>query len=127
MKKSLGEIEPLRADSAEISVAGSVVRFGGSISMRSPSEVITPYLRRVHDAAIADSVGEITVDLENLRFMNSSSIRSLVDWVEWIRREPESNRYALRFVTKRDAAWQTTTLAAIQRFGGEHVSVVRSA
>ena len=52
-----------------------------------------------------------------------ASIRSLVDWVEWIRKEPDGRRYRLVFVTKPEVTWQQTTMAAIRAFGGEHVSV----
>ena len=84
---------------------------------------VLQFLRRVHLAATDAGMKKITVDLTELRFMNSSSIRSLVDWVEWIRKEPEARRYRLVFVTKPDVTWQQTTMAAIRAFGGEHVSV----
>lgn len=80
--------------------------------MRSPSESVTPFPRRVDAAAIADELKKVTIDLTDLRFMNSSSIRSLIDWVEWIRREPESRRYVLLFVITPDVTWQQTTRSA---------------
>jgi hypothetical protein len=77
----------------------------------------------VHAAAVEAGLKEVMVDLTQLRFMNSSSIRSLVDWVEWIRKEPDGKRYRLLFVTKPDVTWQQTTMSAIRAFGGEHVAV----
>lgn len=120
---SLIQVEPLVLDGVEITATRDVVAMKGVLSMRSPSETVTPFLRRVHMAATDAGVKKITVDLTQLKFMNSSSIRSLVDWVEWIRKEPESKRYRLVFVTKPEVTWQQTTLAAIRAFGGEHVAV----
>src|SRR5689334_25407663 len=121
----LGDIAPLLDSAFQIHAEGDVVRFSGVLSMRNPSDVITPFLRRVHAVAVSAGVKQLTVDIVQLRFMNSSSIRSLVDWVEWIRGEPESKRYVLDFITKSDVLWQKTTLMAIQAFGGQQVIVRR--
>jgi hypothetical protein len=123
VNQKLTNIEPLVMDGVEIAILDQAIHFSGVISMRSPSETVTPFLRKVHDAVIDSGVKALTVDITKLRFMNSSSIRSLVDWVEWIRGEPEFKRYVLHFVTKPDVLWQTTTLNAIQSFGGKHVVV----
>lgn len=121
----LAAISALAEQSFGIAIDGQVVRFTGTLSIRNPSEVVTPFLRRVHDAATRDGLKQLTVDIMQLRFMNSSSIRSLVDWVEWIRREPEGKRYVLDFLTRPDVLWQKTTLTAIQSLGGEQVVVRR--
>ena len=123
MTQKLRPLEPLILDGVEIMVQDDAVRFKGVISLRSPGETVTPFLRKVHDAVIEAGVKSLTVDLTELRFMNSSSIRSLVDWVEWIRGEPESKQYVLHFVTKPDILWHSTTMTAIQSFGGKHVVV----
>jgi hypothetical protein len=125
MNPALSPMPPLTTDGVVIHVEEQTVFFEGVISMRSPSETVTPFLRRVHAAAVQAGIKDLTADLVKLRFMNSSSIRSLVDWVEWIRNEPASSRYVLHFVTKPDVTWQRTTLAAIQSLGGPLV-VVRS-
>lgn len=123
MTKRLSGIAALAIEGVEISVVDGIVRFSGVLSMRDPSATVTPYLRRIHSATIEAGQRRLTVDLSKLKFMNSSSIRSLVDWVEWIRHEPESKRYVLHFVTKPNLTWQETTLSAIQSLGGEHVVV----
>jgi hypothetical protein len=123
MTSALSTIAPLSTDGIVIHVEDQTVIFDGVISMRSPSETVTPFLRRVHAAAVQAGVKDLTADLIKLRFMNSSSIRSLVDWVDWIRKEPDASRYVLHFVTKPDVTWQRTTLAAIQTLGGPLVVV----
>lgn len=120
---SLANISPLTVDGVVIKVEEHTVFFEGVISMRSPSETVTPFLRSIHTATVQEGVKTLIADLTKLRFMNSSSIRSLVDWVEWIRSEPDSRRYVLHFVTKPDVTWQRTTLAAIQCLGGPLVVV----
>ena len=123
MSPALPAIPPLTVDGIVIRVEDQTVFFDGVISMRSPSETVTPFLRRVHAAAVEAGIKHLTADLIKLRFMNSSSIRSLVDWVEWIRNEPDASRYQLHFIIKPDVTWQRTTLAAIQTLGGPLVVV----
>ena len=120
---ALSTISTLTTDGVVIRVDDQTVFFEGVISMRSPAETVTPFLRKVHTAAVQSGVKNLTADLVKLRFMNSSSIRSLVDWVEWIRNEADSSRYVLHFVSKPDVTWQRTTLAAIQTLGGPLVVV----
>lgn len=123
MTKRLAGISPLTMEGVEIAVVDGIVRFTGTLSMRDPSSTVTPFLRRIHAATIESGLRRLTVDLSKLKFMNSSSIRSLVDWVEWIRKEPDARQYVLHFVTKPNVTWQETTLSAIQSLGGEHVVV----
>ena len=123
MSSALSTIAPLRVDGVVIKVEDQTVVFEGVISMRSPAETVTPFLRRVHTAAVQAGVKNLTADFVNLRFMNSSSIRTLVDWISWINNEPANSQYILHFVTKPDVTWQRTTLTAIQALGGSRVVV----
>jgi hypothetical protein len=121
----LSAVPALLLDGVQIQVIDDAVHFSGVIAMRDPATAITPYLSRIHRAVVESRAKELRVDITKLRFMNSSSIRSLVDWVDWILSEPEAKRYVLHFVTKPDVTWQGTTLSAIQSFGGAHVVVHR--
>lgn len=123
MTAMLSDISPFAVDGVEIKAADGVVFFEGVISMRNPSASVTPLLRKIHLAAVQDGVKILTANLVSLRFMNSSSIRSLVDWVEWIRTEPELNRDVLEFVAKPDVTCQRTTLSANQSLAGDLVTV----
>lgn len=98
----------------------------GVISMRNPGETLTPYLRRVHDAIVRAGLPEVAVDITGLRFMNSSSIRALVDWVQWIRREPTGSRYVLHFRSAKGVSWQATTLGAIEALGEGSVRITEA-
>lgn len=125
MNAKLSSVPPLLLDGVEVHIVDDVVHFAGVIAMRDPYATVTPYLAQIHRAAVESGITQLRVDITKLRFMNSSGIRSLVDWVEWILAEPQASRYELHFVTKVDVTWQGTTLSAIQSFGGEHVVVLR--
>jgi len=73
MNQKLHTIGPLVLDGAEIAIQDHAIHFSGVISVRSPGETVTPFLRKVHDAAVEAGVKSLTVDITKLRFMNSST------------------------------------------------------
>ncbi len=99
------------------------VGFVGSISLRAPSEVLRPFFSDIHQAAVSDGLDELIVDFTALEFMNSSSIRVLVTWLDWIAAEPEAKQYVLHFRTNAATTWQQTTLSVLQTLSREHVKI----
>jgi hypothetical protein len=120
---NVSRIEPLVLSGLKIHPQDSSVAFSGVISMRNPDEEIAPYLKRVHEAVIKDRLREVVVDMIHLKFMNSSSIRTLIDWVEWVRRAPPEQQYVLHFRSNAEVTWQSTTFGAIEALGSGHVRV----
>lgn len=126
MGSRLAEIKPFLDEGGQIRVTPDAILFSGTMASRNPGRSLTPYLHGLHRAAIGDAVRELRVDFTQLRFMNSSSIRSLIDWVEWIQKEPEAQRYRLRFVANPHLTWQQTTLSVIRTFSEGEVLVEQS-
>ena len=126
MTPRLAEIAPFVDEGGQIKVTEQGVQFSGTMATRNPSRSLTPYLHGLHRAAVSDDIRELRVDFTQLRFMNSSSIRSLIDWVEWIQKEPAAHRYRLRFVANPHLTWQQTTLSVIRTFSEGEVIVEQS-
>jgi hypothetical protein len=119
---NIGRLGEFSAENAVFSFTDArTLRIKGVISMRSPSTVFLPYLEQVHSAAVSDKIRELRVDVTELTFMNSSSIRLFVDWIEWVRAGKEGARYVLHFVTNPELTWQEMTFSVLKTFGGEHV------
>ena len=120
----LEEIAPLTLEKVAIRVMDAqTIGFVGSISLRLPSEVLRPYFSDVHQAAVSDGLDELVVDFTRLDFMNSSSIRVLVTWLDWIAAEPDGKQYVLHFRTNAAATWQVTTLSVLQTLSKRHVKL----
>lgn len=117
------QLDPMKLPEVEIIPNECGIKIIGVLSMRTPSETITPYLRRVHDAAIEAGTERVEIDLTELSFMSSSSIRALVDWVEWNRTAPRGQQYVLAFVSDARITWQSTTLAVIRALDEPHVQI----
>jgi hypothetical protein len=89
------------------------VRLSGTLTMQDPAVRVGGFFRTVHAAAMEDKLPELTLDVRRLSFVNSSSIRLFVEWITWVRKEPETSRYRLKFLTSRQVTWQRTTVSTL--------------
>jgi hypothetical protein len=97
----------------------------GVMAMREPSTEVGPWLRRLHEGVAAAGVSDFTVDVTALSFMNSSSIRVFIDWVEWIRKDGAG--YVLTFRIDPGITWQKSTFGALRTLDSQRVRVVAQA
>jgi len=93
----------------------------GTIATRDPAETIVPLFRGLHQAVIEEGLREFRIDLAALTFVNSSAIRLFVDWVTWIKNEPDARRYKAIFVTNQQITWQKTSLGVLKSLAPEVV------
>lgn len=98
----------------QIAVSAGKLVLSGTIAMASPGEALGPFFKSVHEAATADGLKELQVDVTGLTFVNSSAIRLFVDWATWLKREDASRRYLLRFATNFQITWQKTSFGVLR-------------
>jgi hypothetical protein len=99
---------------------GGRVRFAGTGEAEG-AKVLGDFLALLHDEATAQGLGEVTIELSELDFINSSCLKAMVAWVYKV--DTEGRPYTIRLL--RDAAlhWQRTSLATLQRLAPEVVFV----
>ena len=120
---ALATISPIAIEGLEMAVDGTTVKMSGTITMRSPSQVLQPHLKRVHESALADGVEVMTVDVRKLTFVNSSSMRLFVDWTVWLKDQPADKRYRLVFVTDGAVTWQRKSFPVIRSLAPDIVEI----
>ncbi|MES1182362.1 MAG: hypothetical protein ABUL60_01035 [Myxococcales bacterium] len=98
----------------------SAVAMRGTIAIPDPGLLLGGCFRRIHEAALADGLKELSVDVRQLTFVNSSAIRLFVDWSSWVSLA-RPNGYLLRFRTDRRITWQRTSFAVLQSLGGKAI------
>lgn len=94
----------------------------GTIAIPDPGLLLGSCFRRMHEATIADGLRELSVDVRQLTFVNSSAIRLFVDWSSWVAQAGASG-YLLRFRTDRRITWQRTSFAVLQSLGGKSIAL----
>jgi hypothetical protein len=119
----LAKVATPRLETLRVQIASppSVV-FSGTITSKDPAADVGPFLRAVHEAALADKLTELRVDVSALSFVNSSAIRLFVDWAGWIKAST-TGKYKLRFATNRHVTWQKTSFMALKSLAEDVLSI----
>jgi hypothetical protein len=100
----------------------SSVAMRGTIAIADPGLALGACFRRMHEAALADELSELLVDVRQLTFVNSSAIRLFVDWSSWVA-VAGAGGYLLRFRTDKRITWQRTSFAVLQSLGGKAIAL----
>lgn len=79
---------------------------------------------RVHDVAIKSFVRTVSVDLRNLEFMNSSSLKAFLTWFRTLREIGATPPYKVELRTSPDVYWQRRSIQALVSFAPDHVTQV---
>jgi hypothetical protein len=105
-------------------VEGSfAIKFSGNADMAAMS-TLSIYLRAVHAEALELKVREVTFDVRELYFMNSSCFKSLVTWIEAASSARDSaSSYKIKFLANAKLHWQRRSLEALRCLADHIVSV----
>ncbi|HEX8704731.1 MAG TPA: hypothetical protein VF815_38215 [Myxococcaceae bacterium] len=96
--------------------------FRGSAELQV-SDQLGPFLTRVHEEALRLGAREVTADLVKLEFMNSSSFKRFVTWLNVLRDVQGPSRYSIRFLSSPRVRWQKASLMALSCFAPGLVTV----
>ena len=81
------------------------------------------FLREVHQEAQRRHAEEVTVDLRQLEFMNSSCLKCLVWWVSTVQEQPTEGKYRIVFVSSPSVYWQRRSLDALACLAGDIITI----
>jgi hypothetical protein len=84
--------------------------FKGVLDVPHPGKYLDPFFKELHANALENAVKMIIVDLRLLKYVNSSSIRSMVTWLLSIKSMPVGKAYTLYFVVVKKRSWQTVMI-----------------
>ena len=119
----LQKVTPPRLETLRVRIDSATnIVFTGTITSKDPAGDVGPFLKAVHEAALADKLAELRVDVSALSFVNSSAIRLFVDWAGWIK-SSKNGSYKLRFATNRHVTWQKTSFMALKSLAEDVLSI----
>lgn len=97
------------------------MKLSGDIDMENPGEVLKPFFGKLHEDLVANTIGGINVDFQNLSFMNSSGIKELVQWIMKV--NTAGHKYKINLVYSSGITWQGSSLPVLQKLHPDVVSV----
>jgi hypothetical protein len=80
-------------------------------------------LTKVHARAVESEVREITIDLRDLEFMNSSCFKAFVSWIGAVQDLEAQRQYRIRFLSDEQKHWQRRSLGALSCFAVDLIRV----
>jgi hypothetical protein len=101
---------------------GISVCLSGTADMTVRNQV-DRFIREVHQEAQRCRAEEVTVDVRQLEFMNSSCLKCLVWWVSTVQEQPVEAKYKIVFVSSPSIYWQRRSLDALACLAGEIISI----
>ncbi len=81
------------------------------------------YIKRLHTEATRLGVTNVTIDLRELEFMNSSCLKIFVTWLAQLRELPAAQQYKIAFLSNPSLLWQRRSLAALSCFAIDLVTI----
>jgi len=98
------------------------VSLSGTADMTIRNQLDT-FLREVHQEARRCQAEEVTVDMRQLEFMNSSCLKCLVWWVSAVHEQPSEGKYRIVFVSSPSVYWQRRSLNALACLAGDIITI----
>jgi hypothetical protein len=81
------------------------------------------FLRDVHSEAQRCLAEEVTVDMRQLEFMNSSCLKCFVWWISTVQEQPGEGKYRIVFVSSPSVYWQRRSLNALACLANEIITI----
>jgi len=81
------------------------------------------FLRAVHAEAQRCVAEEVTVDVRQLEFMNSSCLKCLGWWISTVQEQPGEGKYRIVFVSSPSVYWQRRSLNALACLANDIITI----
>jgi hypothetical protein len=98
------------------------VAFSGNADSRSMS-AIDALLSGLHTVAVGSKMREVTIDLRELEFMNSSCFKAFVTWIGKVQDLPQPQQYHMVFRSDDSKHWQRRSLGALSCFAVDLIRI----
>jgi hypothetical protein len=115
------DTDQLRSEATYAPPAVNVRLVGSAESVAMAS--LGQLLGKLHGEALRLAVREVTVDLRELEFMNSSCFKAFVSWLAVIQDLEPNKQYKIRFLSDEHKHWQRRSLGALSCFAVDLIQV----
>lgn len=89
------------------------IAMSGAVEMRDPGDALNPYWTLIDEEARRRNVKVVELDVQDLNFMNSSGILTLVRWITRCKSTPDCYRLVLRY--DRNVTWQRASIPTLAK------------
>jgi hypothetical protein len=80
-------------------------------------------LGKLHGEAVRLEVSQVTIDMRELEFMNSSCFKAFVSWLGELQDLDVALQYRIRFLSDEQKHWQRRSLGALSCFAVDLIEI----
>jgi hypothetical protein len=113
IEATIREVDGRFATRSRIAPQGATVALSGEADMDA-IQPLGAFLGRLHEAALAAACRRVEIQMQELRFMNSSCLREFVVWISKVQQLGPDRRYTITFVTNPERPSQGWSVAALK-------------
>jgi hypothetical protein len=95
-------------------------RFAGTGEAEGAA-VLDRFLGQLHQQTLSRELREVTLELMELEFINSSCLKAMVAWIYKV--DTEGRPYKIRLLRDASLHWQRTSIATLQRLAPDVVVI----
>lgn len=101
----------------------AVLAFIGKIDTQNPDKSLDPYFAQIHKKAVEEKIEQAECNLEQLEFLNSNGIKSIVNWILKIKASSKDEQYKVILVTNQEHTWQRSSINVLSLMAPDVVIV----
>ncbi|MCG8570109.1 MAG: STAS domain-containing protein [Spirochaetes bacterium] len=116
------ENKVVQEGNVELKFEDNKIYVSGNIDCQNPRYFMEPFFSEIHEHMINSKLKKIVIDITALKFLNSSGIRELVDWVMKLDTIPDDQKYAITFLCNPEYLWQESSIATIVFLNSDFVN-----
>lgn len=106
-------IKPVHIDGVDIQFINGDVSISGNIIQKNPEIFMFDFFDKLHEFMLENGNRNININIQNLKFLNSSGIKVIVDWIIKVKALPENKRYTICFICDSVSTWQETIISTL--------------
>jgi hypothetical protein len=116
------QLKPVKREDIQMYVNGTTLSITGNVSMTNPSDILEPYITKLHKKIVEEGIRKVTLDLTRLVFLNSAGIREIVNWILLVNSLPEEKRYSVHIKYSSKYLWQESSTSTFVYLNPDFVS-----
>ena len=102
-----------------------VLTISGTVDLHKNDDLIQNYLAQVHSAMIESSYSNLTLDITQLKFLNSTAIAQIIDWILSVEMSKKEDQYHITIKYSSQYLWQESSVSTFVSLNDSIVSKER--
>ncbi|MCK4798257.1 MAG: hypothetical protein KAT05_12825 [Spirochaetes bacterium] len=105
--------KPVDEDGIMMQIENGIIYISGYIKCSNPGRIMKPFIKEVQDNILKNEIKSIKINISNIKYLNSSGIKEIVNWALKLDRLPDNQKYSITFLYNSEIAWQETFLSSL--------------